>query len=106
MLSCSGQDGPPDCKAQREWLATHLPVSRVRVVPPTDDPFMVEWHVPMDASNHIKFLPCRRWVHHLDCAMQYANFGVGCAMSKTGWRGAGIDGATWILRAWQAAITR
>ena len=38
--------------------------------------------------------------------MQYADFGVGCAMSKTGWRGAGIDGATWILRAWQAAITR
>jgi hypothetical protein len=27
-------------------------------------------------------------------------------MSATGWHGAGIDGARWVLQAWQTVITR
>ena len=37
--------------------------------------------------------------------MQFADFGAGCAMSETGWRGAGGIGMKWVSLAWQAVIT-
>ena len=59
------------------------------LVPTTDDPIMVAWHVPMVSSNNVE--PC----HHADCTRRlacltlYDGCGAGCAMSGTGWRVAG-----------------
>jgi hypothetical protein len=33
--------------ARRRWLAVHLPIRCMCLVPSTDGPFKVEWHVPM-----------------------------------------------------------
>jgi hypothetical protein len=38
-------------------LAVHLPICCVRLVPPTDAPIMVAWHVPVDGrSGYVE--PC------------------------------------------------
>ena len=38
--------GRPARTARRRWLAVHLPISRVRMVPKIGDPFVVEWYAP------------------------------------------------------------
>ena len=93
----------PARTAWRRWLAVHLPICRVGLVSPSDDPGVVVWHVRMVGRNSVE--PC----HHSDRFV--------CWLAR--WRPAaparfarcqGQDGATqrrWrdvSFAAWQAAI--
>jgi hypothetical protein len=71
--------------AQWRWLAVYVPVCCMCMVPTTDDPVMVEWHVPMGQPEQRRALPSCGLIRRQVCAMVSAHKGrsrLASAMSK------------------------
>jgi hypothetical protein len=88
------------------WLAAHLPICCMCLVPATDDPFMVVWHANGRQRQPPGALPSSRCTCRLACLTPFAGCDVGCAMCAIERRGIGIDGATCAASVWPAVITR